>query len=164
MNECVCPSWNRRGGCANQIVRRRRRGGQAGVHRAQRSAMSDCKHGIYNVLSKEERRKELRNSPTASESVLWRHLKNRGLNGKKFRRQSSVGPYIVDFFCPEKRVVVELDGAPHFTEDAVEYDARRTRYLEERGIRVVRIENKRVYRDMEGVLEEIRDKLNEDGS
>ena len=116
--------------------------------------MIDRKRGIYNVVSKESRRKELRNSSTAAEAVLWTHLKNRQLGGKKFRRQSSVGPYIVDFFCAESRVVVELDGQPHFGEVAAEYDARRTRYLEERGIQVIRFENKRAYRDLEGVLGE----------
>ena len=76
--------------------------------------VSKRKSGIYNVAGKEERRKELRNTSTVAETVLWKYLKNRQLDGKKFRRQSSVGPYIVDFFCPEKRVAVELDGAPHF--------------------------------------------------
>ena len=126
--------------------------------------MSNHKRGIYNVSNSESRRKELRNSPTAAETVLWRSLQRRGLNGHKFRRQSSVGPYIVDFFCPEKRVVVELDGAPHYDEEAVDYDARRTRYLKERGIHVVRIENKRIYKDLDGVLQEIGDKLNQAGS
>jgi very-short-patch-repair endonuclease len=126
--------------------------------------MSERKRGIYNMKTIEPRRKELRNASTAPEALLWRLLKNRKLNGHKFRRQSSVGPYIVDFFCPEKRVVVELDGAPHFTEEALEYDARRTRYLAERGIRVVRIENRRIFRDIEGVLQEILDNLSQQGS
>src|SRR5262245_52801173 len=122
------------------------------------------KRGIYSVASKEERRKELRNSPTIAETVLWNHLKDRQLEGLKFRRQSSVGPYIVDFFCPEKRVVVELDGARHFGPAAGDYDDRRTRYLEERGIKVIRFENRRLYKDLEGVLEEIRRMVNERGS
>jgi very-short-patch-repair endonuclease len=119
------------------------------------------KRGIYNVASKEERRKELRNSSTVAETVLWKYLKGRQLDGNKFRRQSSVGPYIVDFFCPEKRVVVELDGARHFGPAAGDYDDRRTRYLEERGIKVIRFENRTLYRDLAGVLEEIRRALNE---
>jgi len=124
-------------------------------------AVNKNKRGIYNVASKEEHRKELRNSETVAETVLWKYLKGRQFGGKKFRRQSSVGPYIVDFFCPEKPVVVELDGAPHFGPAAGDYDDRRTRYLQERGIKVIRFENRRLYRDLEGVLEEIRRALNE---
>jgi len=123
--------------------------------------VSKHKRGIYNITSKEDRRKELRNSLTVAEAVLWKYLKGRQLSGMKFRRQSSVGPYIVDFFCPKKRVVVELDGAPHFGPAAGDYDDRRTRYLEERGIKVIRFENKRLYKDLEAVLEEIRNALNE---
>ena len=123
--------------------------------------MSKRKHGIYNVASKKERRKELRNSRTVAEAVLWKYLKGRQLDGMKFRRQSSVGPYIVDFFCPEKRVVLELDGARHFGPAAGDYDDRRTRYLDERGIQVIRFENRRLYKDLEGVLEEIRKALSE---
>ena len=126
--------------------------------------VSKRKSGIYNVAGKEERRKELRNSSTVAETVLWKYLKNRQLDGNKFRRQSSVGPYIVDFFCPEKRVVVELDGARHFGSAAGDYDDRRTRYLQERGIKVIRFENRRLYRDLEGVLEEIRKTLSQDDS
>ena len=121
--------------------------------------MSERKRAIYNVESEEERRKGLRNSSTVAETVLWKYLKDRQLDAKKFRRQSSIGPYIVDFFCPEKRVVVELDGARHFGPTAGEYDDRRTRYLDERGIKVIRFENKRLYRDLEGVLEENRKKV-----
>src|SRR5689334_4465027 len=123
--------------------------------------VSKRKRGIYNVTSNEGRRKELRKVSTVAETVLWKYLKGRQLDGKKFRRQSSVGPYIVDFFCPEKRVVVELDGARHFGPAAGDYDDRRTRYLEERGIKVIRFENRRLYKDLEGVLEEIRRTLNE---
>jgi very-short-patch-repair endonuclease len=121
--------------------------------------MSQHKKGIYNVKKKETQRKKLRNSSTAAEAVLWTYLKKSQLDGKKFRRQESVGPYIVDFFCPESRVIVELDGAPHFEPGAAEYDARRTEYMKERGIRVVRFENKRIYKNVEAVLEEIRSSL-----
>ena len=126
--------------------------------------MSKRKRGIYNIAGNEERRKELRNSSTVAEVVLWKYLKNRQLDGNKFRRQSSVGPYIVDFFCPEKRVVVELDGARQFGPAAGDYDDRRTRYLEEREIKLIRFENRRLYRDLEGVLEEIRETLNQSDS
>ena len=118
--------------------------------------MSSRKRGIYNTKSKEKQRKELRNSSTAAEAVLWKHLQRRQMLDKKFRRQFSVGPYIVDFYCPEYRVVIELDGAPHFSFLANEYETRRTKYLEEAGLRVIRFENRVVYNNLEFVLETIR--------
>jgi len=117
------------------------------------------KRGIYNVKAKELQRKALRNSSTSAEAVLWNNLKNGQLSGKKFRRQESIGPYIVDFYCPENRLVVELDGASHFTENGAEYDAKRTHYFRDRNIRVIRFENKTVYRDLEYVLETIKGNL-----
>ena len=123
------------------------------------SSMTNRRAGIYNILSKKEHRKELRHSSTAVEAILWKYLQGRKLAGKKFRRQASIGPYIVDFYCPECRVIVELDGAPHFTERGAERDARRTEYLNECGIRVIRFENKMIYRDLTLVLEEIERNL-----
>ena len=111
--------------------------------------------GIYNVRSRKSFRKELRHSLTAAEAVLWNHLKGSQL-GQKFRRQFSVGPYIVDFFCPECRVAVELDGAKHFTEEGARHDAVRDEYLRAQDIRVLRFENKAVYENLEFVLETIR--------
>ena len=121
--------------------------------------MGEYKRGIYNTSSVASKRKELRNSSTAAEAVLWRHLQRRQLSGKKFRRQASIGPYIVDFYCPECRLVVELDGAPHFNVVAAEYDARREQYLQERGIRVIRFENRTIFADVESVLQAIRENV-----
>ena len=123
--------------------------------------MSARKHGIYNTKSRQTRRKELRNSSTAAEAVLWRHLQRRQMLNKKFRRQYSIGPYIVDFYCPECRLVIELDGAPHFSFLANEYETRRTQYLQSLGLRVLRFENRAVYNNLEFVLETILDALND---
>jgi len=70
---------------------------------------------ILNKRSKKDLRKKLRNNGTAAEVALWKCLKGSQLLGKKFRRQSSIGRYIVDLYCPECRVIIELDGAPHFS-------------------------------------------------
>ena len=121
--------------------------------------MSEHKRGIYNTAERKARRRKLRNFLTAAEAVLWTYLKKAQLDGKKFRRQASIGPYIVDFFCPKCRVIVELDGARHFGPTAGEYDDRRTKYLEERGLKVIRFENKRIKKDVKSVLEEIRESL-----
>src|SRR6266480_5846198 len=96
---------------------------------------------LFNATKTKRTRKNLRQSSTAAEAVLWTYLQKRKLLGKKFRRQSSVGPYIVDFYCAECRLVVELDGAPHFGAAAGEYDEQRTEYLEKAGLTVIRFEN-----------------------
>ena len=121
--------------------------------------MSPPRSGTYNIRARQTLRKKLRNSATSAEAVLWTHLRQRQLLGKKFRRQESIGRYIVDFYCPECRVVVELDGSPHSSFTMVEYEAERTRYLEGRGLKVIRFENRIVFENIESVLETIRDAL-----
>ncbi|WP_353563996.1 endonuclease domain-containing protein [Longimonas sp.] len=111
---------------------------------------------LHNRQSLKQRRKELRNNATPAEAQLWSALKKRQLSGRKFRRQHSIGPYIVDFYCPGERLVIELDGATHDGPLRSEYDAERQVYLETKGIRVVRFENKQVFKDEEGVLAYIR--------
>ena len=81
------------------------------------------------------------------------------LDGKKFRRQHSIGPYIVDFFCPECRLAVELDGDAHMTGSGAEADERRTKVLKHFNVRVIRFENKEVFDNLEGVIAEIRRNL-----
>jgi very-short-patch-repair endonuclease len=124
-----------------------------------RRKMSPRRSGTYNTRSNKNFRKELRNSLTAAEAVLWQNLKGRQLLGKKFRRQISIGRYIVDFYCPECRLIIELDGERHFSITMDEYEARRTKYLEEEGLRIMRFENKELYDDLEGVLETIKEAL-----
>ena len=103
------------------------------------------------LLSK---RKELRNTLTPAEAVLWKLLKGRQIGKLKFRRQQSVGPYIVDFYCPYLKLAVELDGETHT--GRAEYDERRTLYLwQTAGIKVIRFENRVVFENPELILEEI---------
>ena len=104
-------------------------------------------------------RKELRSSLTPAEAALWKSLQRSQLNGKKFRRQHSVGPYILDFYCPECRLAVELDGQGHFNSMISEYDYRRGEYLKGLKIRVLRFENCLVFKNLEGVLHMISDHL-----
>lgn len=101
------------------------------------------------------RRKNLRNNSTTAEAALWKILKGKKL-GRKFRRQHSVGYYILDFYCPAERLAIELDGAQHFTEEGRKKDAVRTEYLNSLNIRVVRFENVEVFQNAQGVLDEIR--------
>jgi len=106
----------------------------------------------HNARALKSRRRELRAQLTQAEAILWRQLQRRQLRGRKFRRQHSVGPYVLDFYCPEERLAVELDGAAHDHEQAFRRDAFRTVYLNAAGIRVVRFENRDVVRNLEGVV------------
>src|SRR5437867_5097201 len=112
-----------------------------------------------NIPPLKARRRELRNNPTPAEAILWKHLQRRQMLGKKFRRQYSIGRYIVDFFCVECDIGVELDGAAHFRELRAEYEAERTAFLEGLGIQVLRFENRTVYQNLEAVLQTIRDAI-----
>ncbi|MGH9316909.1 MAG: endonuclease domain-containing protein, partial [Thermoanaerobaculia bacterium] len=86
---------------------------------------------------------------------LWRRLRNRGLAGAKFRRQCPVGSYVVDFYCDEARLVVELDGGGHAQEEQRPRDLRRTGDIEALGVRVLRFWNGDVLNNVEGVLQRI---------
>jgi len=111
---------------------------------------------LHNRKRSINKRRELRNNLTIAEALLWKNLKNSSLEGKKFRRQHGIGPYIADFYCPECRVIIELDGAGHYNVIASEYDAQRTIYLEKLGMRVIRFENREVTENLEIVLDRIR--------
>jgi very-short-patch-repair endonuclease len=114
---------------------------------------------IYNRPVLKPRRKELRSSLTPAEAALWKSLQRSRVCGKKFRRQHSVGNYILDFYCPECRLAVELDGQGHFHPGVSEYDFRRDEYLKKMKIRVLRFENRLVFENLEGVLHMISDHL-----
>ena len=98
----------------------------------------------------------MRSNLTTAEASLWTLLKGSNLDGKKFRRQHSVGNYILDFYCPSQKLAIELDGAHHFTEKGIAQDEERTNYLNECGIKVIRFENKLVFERTEWVLDEIK--------
>jgi very-short-patch-repair endonuclease len=94
---------------------------------------------------------------TAAERALWQQLRGRKLDGKKFRRQHAVGPYVVDFICAECDLAIELDGPIH--DQTLDEDARRQSALESAGLRVLRFRNEEVLADMEQVLAGIRSAL-----
>jgi very-short-patch-repair endonuclease len=100
-----------------------------------------------------KRAQELRNHPTDAEQALWHYLSRRGLNGHKFSRQVSVGPFICDFMCRERRLAVEVDGGQHAESPA--QDRSRPAYLERLDVRVIRFWNDEVLTNIEGVLETI---------
>ncbi len=100
------------------------------------------------------RARELRRALTPAEQRLWQYLRSGQLAGYGFRRQHPVGPFIVDFFCPVVKLVIELDGDSHA--EQLKYDAERTRWLEEqKGCQVIRFTNEQVQHDIEAVVEAI---------
>ena len=110
---------------------------------------------LHNKPRLVDRRKKLRRNLTPAEATLWRRLKKAKLSGRKFRRQHSVGYYILDFFCVEERLAVELDGEFHRNEQAEAYDYKRKLFLNEAGIKVIRFENSLVFEDIDYVARQI---------
>jgi len=100
-----------------------------------------------------ERARELRRLSTDAEKRLWSGLRNRRLDGWKFRRQTWIGPYVVDFVCIEAGLVIEADGSQHA--DACDYDARRSAWLANEGFTVLRFLNGNALMNTEGVLRTI---------
>jgi very-short-patch-repair endonuclease len=97
------------------------------------------------------RARELRHEATFPERLLWGRLRNRRLANIKFRRQLPLGPFVVDFYCDDARIAIELDGNSHA--DRATYDAARTAFLESERIRVIRIGNDDVLTNLDGVLQ-----------
>jgi very-short-patch-repair endonuclease len=97
--------------------------------------------------------RELRRTLTIPERMVWAKLRDRQLNGLKFRRQQPIGNYIVDFYCAERRLIVEIDGHSHA--EQIEHDATRTRWLEQEGFRVMRFLNWDVTQNLSSVIEAI---------
>jgi very-short-patch-repair endonuclease len=92
-----------------------------------------------------------------AERQLWKILRRHQLNGVQFRRQQPIGPYVVDFFCPSAKLVIEIDGGQHAEARAEIRDRRRTIWLDSRGYRVLRFWNNEVLRNLEGVWQRICD-------
>jgi len=110
---------------------------------------------IHNLGDKKTLRQKLRRAPTRAERALWRALRRSAL-GNKFRRQHGVGRYVLDFYCPELKLAIELEGGVHRDEIRSELDEQRYVYLKEQGIRVLYFRNEVVYEYMDRVIETIR--------
>lgn len=107
---------------------------------------------IHNRKVLKQKRKKLRNNLTPGEASLWKFLQKSQLEGRKFRRQHSVGNYILDFYCPGEKNNIELDGEYHIPEK----DKKRDQYLNNLGITVLRFENRATFESLETVLEIIK--------
>jgi very-short-patch-repair endonuclease len=111
---------------------------------------------VHTIKYLHDARKDLRNNITEQELLLWFKLKNKQL-GYKFRRQHSIGQFIADFYCAEKKLVIELDGSQHL--DNQEYDQERSDYFESLDIKVLRFWNDEVNKNIEGVVMKIEEEL-----
>jgi len=102
------------------------------------------------------RRRELRRNQTKQEEVLWKHIRNRKL-GVKFKRQYSIGGYILDFYSPEIKLVIELDGKQHREKENFLYDEERTDFLRVLDCNVLRFKNIEIEKNLEKVLSKIKE-------
>ncbi|MFW5770530.1 MAG: endonuclease domain-containing protein [Spirochaetota bacterium] len=119
-----------------------------------------CKTIIVNHMSK-IRRQKLRNEATIAEKTLWHYLRKNRVKNVKFRRQHSIGPYIVDFYAPQVKLVIEVDGPTHYEEKAIMFDKERTKFIESNGIKVIRFTNNEVYTNIDGILTVIENMIDE---
>jgi len=116
-------------------------------------AITDASRHVHPAIL--ARAKELRRPLTPQEQKLWQRLRRKQLYGIKFRRQHPLFRFILDFFCYQRRLVIEIDGHSHADLDQQRYDQARTEWLEQRGLRVIRFTNREVDENIEGVLAEI---------
>ncbi|PTM08290.1 MAG: cytosine methyltransferase [Bacteroidetes bacterium] len=111
---------------------------------------------IHNRKYLKEFRKGLRNNATKAEAKLWQALRRSQLENRKFRRQQSIKNYIVDFYCPSEKLIVEVDGKIHDNMVNSEYDYKRTEQLEKLGFKVIRFDNDDVFNNLDLILEAIK--------
>ncbi len=110
---------------------------------------------ILNRTSELEKRRILRANATEAEKQIWAQLRKRNIKDYKFRRQYSIGPYIVDFYCPQAKLAVEIDGSVHSSEDAIEYDRARDEFIKSIGIQVLRFTNNEVDNNPKKIIDKI---------
>ena len=103
--------------------------------------------------------RQLRKNMTEAESFLWQRIRRKQLKGRQFYRQRNIGNYIVDFYCPSAKVIVELDGGQHYTQEGIRGDQVRDKYLESLGFTILRFSDREVFKNIEGVLERIFEHL-----
>ena len=111
---------------------------------------------LFNIKGLKSFRSSLRNRSTSAEVALWNILKSKNLDGRKFRRQYSIGNYIVDFCCPSEKLLIELDGDPHGEYHKIQEDENRDKYLASLGFTLLRFENRFVFQEPEYLKNEIR--------
>jgi very-short-patch-repair endonuclease len=115
---------------------------------------------VFNRVSETPKRKSLQHSMPEAEVILWSKLQHRQVNGLKFRRQYSVDRFVVDFYCPELKLAIEVDGDSHFQMGAEQHDEVRETFIKQYGIKFLRFTNSDVRENLYGVLTQIWDTVN----
>jgi very-short-patch-repair endonuclease len=110
---------------------------------------------LYNKTSEKDKRQSLRNNMPPAEQLVWARLKGKQVENCKFRRQYSVGAFVVDFYSVEIKLAIEIDGDSHFTDGAEVADIERQSLIESSGIRFLRFTNRQVYEELDAVIEAI---------
>lgn len=113
---------------------------------------------LYNHPSYLDRRRALRNNQTPEEKIIWQHLRKKQL-GFMFWRQYSVGPYVLDFYCPKLRLAIEIDGSQHAEADGKEYDHEREQYLLGLDIHTLRFWNYEIRANLDAVIVKIKSEI-----
>lgn len=114
---------------------------------------------LYNHKTFRDRRRELRNNQTPAEKILWSKISKNQILGLRFLRQYSVGPYILDFYCPKIRFGIELDGNLHKERENEIYDQDREKFLKNLDIEIIRFWNDEILNNLVGTLDKIQDKI-----
>jgi very-short-patch-repair endonuclease len=110
---------------------------------------------LYNKTSEKDKRQSLRNNMPLAEQLVWARLKGKQIEDCKFRRQYSVGAFVIDFYTVEIKLAVEIDGDSHFTDGAEVADRERQSSIESSGIEFLRFTNRQVYEELDAVIEAI---------
>jgi very-short-patch-repair endonuclease len=113
----------------------------------------------FNKPTEKAKRRKLRQNQTGAEELVWRFLRNRQLSGYKFRRQFSVDHFVIDFYCPELKLAVELDGESHNDPDQKRKDISRQKYLESFNIKFVRIKDEELFGNSEKAFGKIENAI-----
>lgn len=113
----------------------------------------------YNKSNEKEKRRQLRRDQTPAEKLVWMYLRNRQTKGVKFRRQYSIDKYIIDFYCPELKLAVEIDGGIHDLPEQKEHDIFRKKYLEDFGIKFVHVKNEELFGNPNKAFERIEKEI-----
>jgi very-short-patch-repair endonuclease len=116
---------------------------------------------LYNRTDEKNKRKMLRSTMPEAEVILWSKLKGKSLNGYKFRRQYSIEKFVVDFYCPELKLAIEVDGDSHYREGAEQRDREREAVIESYGISFLRFTNRQVVENVDGVLHSVMQYIEE---
>jgi very-short-patch-repair endonuclease len=116
---------------------------------------------LFNRSAEKEKRRVLRRNATKAEQLVWQRLRSRQVENCKFRRQFSVDFYVLDFYCPEVKLAIELDGESHDSDEAIAADQVRQAAISALGIRFLRFSNQEVYAHLDAVIERIAETVRE---